>query len=95
MKKFFLDIIDAKNDKSSKRFVGLLSFAVMIAFGITALFGPVVPVFMFDGFMYLTMACFGLNAIIDIFKSGSREKTLTTNSQSVSDDDIEIVSKPK
>lgn len=57
-------------DISSKRVVGFVAFLVMIGMAILNVTKLVTPAqFIFDGFLWLVLGCFGLNAIVDAVKA--------------------------
>ncbi len=66
-------------DVSSKRVVGFVAFIVMIIMAILNVTKLVTPAqFIFDGFFWLVLGCFGLNALVDAVKAGASGSPKTT-----------------
>ena len=74
MSKFWKKMISTDADVSSKRIVGLISFLIIILMAVGNIFWDKTPAqFIFEGFLYITLGCFGLNAVIDIFRKPKEE----------------------
>ena len=69
MKQFIKDLFNDQNSINEKSLVGFIAFIMMIATlttdVVTGVMGKEMPIheFIFDGFMFLTIACFGISQV--------------------------------
>lgn len=70
MKQFFLNLLSAHSDLSSKRFAGLVTLGstIILAFIAASQSGWVCPQFMFDGLLLVIGGLFGFNAMETVFR---------------------------
>ena len=84
-KYFFIEMFKDQNDINEKSVVGFISFMMMvIAMGVDIVTGVtgkelLINQFIFDGFMYLTIASFGIASVDKwiVSKRGDKESTET------------------
>ena len=84
-KYFFIEMFKDQNDINEKSVVGFISFMMMvIAMGVDIVTGItgkelLINQFIFDGFMYLTIASFGIASVDKwiVSKRGDKESTET------------------
>lgn len=61
---FFLKLINSRNDVSSKRFVGLISFLTIVIISFINLFcGLTLQPYMFNGLLWMSFGALGLTSI--------------------------------
>ena len=69
MKKFFSELFNDNNSINEKSFIGFLAFAMMIIFAVadivTGTLGKelIIPEFVFNSFLWLTLGCFGISSV--------------------------------
>lgn len=88
-KYFFIEMFKDQNDINEKSVVGFISFMMMvIAMGVDIVTGItgkelLINQFIFDGFMYLTIASFGIASVDKwiVSKRGDKQTTETPPSE--------------
>lgn len=81
MLKFFRDLFRDRNDINEKAIIGFASFLVMCAIAITDIVSKKeTPVhqFIFDGFLWLTLGCFGIASVDKWINKTKREEDSDT-----------------
>lgn len=80
MKQFFLDLLNSSSKVSSRRFIAILAFIVIIVIAFIDLFtSNTISEFIFDALMWIVLAGMGFATSDKFSTKGKKDETTDTN----------------